>query len=348
MSKAKVFTGVDLIKLFSAFGVIAIHTYLPFFNILGRLGVPFFAIVSSFFFFKKFNKTKKWTIQKSILLNFCKRIFLLYFTWQCIYIPLSIINIRKFLLKFSGIDVKTVLTGIVYFFFPALYNSKNINVTFDLNGWGPSWYLLAVMVGIPAFVLLLKIFNSNKLVIGFICVCLEVYFILANEFGYVSHFSPLLTHTFVRLFIYFFIGYILAIKYEKGIIKVKRKKNLFFILVLMIFLFVIENIVVHTFGGIYTSEEVITTVPTSIVLSLLSFNWNPEITNSVHIRNLSTFLYCIQIWPIAIIEKIFTILGLSDQYVMLFLLVVTVSIILYYVYIHLLKKNGQSLLKYMI
>ena len=46
----KVYTGVDLIKLIAALCIVAIHTGMPFFNVLGRLGVPFFTIVTSFFF----------------------------------------------------------------------------------------------------------------------------------------------------------------------------------------------------------------------------------------------------------------------------------------------------------
>ncbi|MGX5165336.1 acyltransferase family protein [Limosilactobacillus reuteri] len=348
MNNSKVFTGVDIVKLASAIGVISIHTTLPFFNILGRLGVPFFAIVSSFFFFKKFNCVKEWTMQKNVIFNFCKRIFLLYFVWQCFYIPLAIVKIKSFLSKLNYIDIKTIFTSIIYFFFPALYNSKNIDVTYDLNGWGPSWYLLAVMIGIPMFVIFLKIFNSNKLIIGSICVCLEIYFILSNEFGFISHFSPLMTHTFIRLFIYFFIGYIFALEYKKGKISLNKKKTLYFTFIIMLSLFIIENILIHHFGGKYTSEEVITTVPTSILLSLVAFNWNPQIDKSIHLRNLSTFLYCVQVWPITVIRKTLSILGLTGLYFIQFMFVISISILLYYIYIFFQKKYKQSLLQFMV
>ncbi len=50
----KEYTGVDIFKICAAFGVIAIHTDMPFLKVVGRLSVPFFAIISSFFFFKHF------------------------------------------------------------------------------------------------------------------------------------------------------------------------------------------------------------------------------------------------------------------------------------------------------
>ena len=52
MKNKKLYTGVDIFKLIAAFGVVAINTGVDFFNILGRLGVPFFVMISSFFFFK--------------------------------------------------------------------------------------------------------------------------------------------------------------------------------------------------------------------------------------------------------------------------------------------------------
>ena len=50
----KVYTGVDVFKLLAAIGVVSIHTYFPFLEILGRVGVPFFVIISSFLFFYEY------------------------------------------------------------------------------------------------------------------------------------------------------------------------------------------------------------------------------------------------------------------------------------------------------
>ena len=349
MSKNKIFTGVDLVKMFAAIGVVAIHTNLPFFNILGRLGVPFFAIVSSVFFFNKFNKVSTWNMQIKILFNFIKRIFLLYFIWQCLYIPLSALEIKKFLSQYGNINIHSILICILYFFFPALYNSKNVDVTFDLNGWGPSWYLLAVMVGIPIFVFCLKIFKSNKWVLGIICICLEIYFILVNEFEFIFKISPLLTHTFIRLFIYFFIGYIFSLYFSKVNLNNKYKIRLGILALLMLFLFMLENIIIHYIGGIYTSEEVITTVPTSVLLSLVSFNWNPHISNSIHIRNISTFLYCVQIWPLVIMQRVLEIYHLGNvSHLILFVTVMIISTMLYLVYAFLRRKGKFKFLKFMV
>ena len=89
----KIFTGIDVFKCIAALGVVVIHTRVPFFNILGRLGVPFFAIVSGMFFFKKYLSFNSNYERKLYLLKYTRRIFLLYLTWQLIYLPFVIKNI---------------------------------------------------------------------------------------------------------------------------------------------------------------------------------------------------------------------------------------------------------------
>lgn len=58
----------------------------------------------------------------------------------------------KIMQKLGEIDLKNILIYIGYFFLPAITNSKGINISYDANGWVTSWYLLAVIIGIPFFV----------------------------------------------------------------------------------------------------------------------------------------------------------------------------------------------------
>ena len=53
----RVYTGVDIFKVFAAMGVVAIHSDATILNTIGRLGVPFFAIISSFFLQSAINKS---------------------------------------------------------------------------------------------------------------------------------------------------------------------------------------------------------------------------------------------------------------------------------------------------
>lgn len=91
--KSKLYTGVDWFKLFAAFLVVAVHSNLLFFKTIGRLAVPFFVIISSFFFFKKYLYLEDGA-KKERLWNFEKRIFLLLFWWDILYLPLALNNLR--------------------------------------------------------------------------------------------------------------------------------------------------------------------------------------------------------------------------------------------------------------
>ena len=191
MISKRIYTGFDLVKLIAAICIIAIHTRAPFFNIIGRLGVPFFAIVSSILFFNHYQRLIKCEEKKDYLLKFCRRIFLLYITWQVIYIPIAIRQFRVIMASLKGTGFKNLLVYFLDFFFPAVYNSQGVDLTQDANGWGPSWYLLASIIAMPVLVGLLRLFKQHVLPVFIICILVEIYIILADEFSDWTHLSPI-------------------------------------------------------------------------------------------------------------------------------------------------------------
>ena len=70
----RLYKGIDVFKLTAALGVVAIHTEIKFFDILGRLGVPFFVIISSFFFFKHYFRLSSSIQQKNYINKFLVRL----------------------------------------------------------------------------------------------------------------------------------------------------------------------------------------------------------------------------------------------------------------------------------
>ena len=68
----------------------------------------------------------------------------------------------------------------------------------------------------------------------------------------------------------------------------------------LLFLFLIENLVIKMTGGIINSEEVFTTAPTALAGSLVAIRWQPNIGDTINIRNFSTFLYCAQQWGLVV------------------------------------------------
>lgn len=238
----KIYKGIDVFKLFAAIGVVAIHANLVFFKTLGRMGVPFFVIISSFFFFRKYIDLDSQN-QKQRLIIFEKRILYLFLCWEVFYIPLALKNLANFI-QDKGFSLRTLASYIYHFLFAAAST---------VNGWGPSWYLIAMMIGLIVFIFLLRIFKSNLWIIGIICVLVEVYYILANEFAMYTHFNDIGTHGFPRLLIYIFIGYLIA-EMQTSI----TSKSLNFYLALFLIslaLFAIENMIIWKLGGSSNSRK---------------------------------------------------------------------------------------------
>ncbi|MEY8441481.1 acyltransferase [Lactobacillaceae bacterium 24-114] len=346
MTSKRIYTGFDLIKLIAAVGIIAIHTHAPFLNVAGRLGVPFFAIVSGFLFFNHYQQLTNAEEQRSYLRKFCKRIFFLYAIWQVIYIPIAIHQFRVIMASLKGFSVKNLMIYVIDFIFPAVYNAQGVDLTKDANGWGPSWYLLASIVAMPVFIFLLKIFRNHVIPVLLLCLFIEIFIILSDEFGSITHLEPIFNHTFLRLLIYFCLGYIL-VKYNEQIKAWPQQRSIVFF-ALLFCLFFAENLLVHFYSGTYTTEEIITTVPTGFMLAVVAINFQPKLTHPVQVRNLSTFLYCFQIWPIVVLEKLLEIVSLKGQYILLFILVMLVSLVAAYIYEWLCKRFNWGFLKYMV
>ena len=202
----KLYKGIDTFKLIAALGVVAIHTEIKFFDILGRMGVPFFVIISSFFFFKHYFRLNKNIQRKNYIKKFLVRLGLLFLTWEVFYIPLAL----KEFLKISSkkIEVKSLLLYIFDFFYPVPSNA---------NGWGPSWYLIAMFMALPIFIGVFYLLRKNLIVLGILCIIIEFYFVCANGYGYLTHWSTLGTYGFPRVMIYIYLGMLFA--------KVKDKIN---------------------------------------------------------------------------------------------------------------------------
>lgn len=344
MTSKRTYTGFDSIKLLAAVAIIGIHTGAPFLNVIGRLGGPFFAIVSSVLFFNHYQKLATGKLQFAYLKKFCKRIFLLYIAWQILYLPIAIRQFKVVMTSLGGVDGKNILVYLLDFLFPAVYNSQGIDLTQDANGWGPSWYLLASIVAMPVLVFLLKLFRQR--VVFFLCLLIEGYIVLADEFGKVTHLDPIVNHTFLRLLIYFCLGYLIVKSYQT--ISTWHQKQVIWLLMLFLILFFIENLLVYHYKGNFDTEEVITTVPTGFLLAVVAMKFQPTLRYPVRVRNLSTFLYCFQIWPIVIMRKGFEILGWTTHGLGLFIIVLLIALIVAYLYERMRRRYEWRFLRYLV
>lgn len=337
MNVKKLYKGIDIFKLVAALGVVTIHTGIKFFDILGRLGVPFFVIVSSFFFFKYYFRLNNSIQRKNYIKKFLVRLGLLFLTWEVFYIPFAII---KFMMINNGtITIKSVLLYIFDFFYP---------VPSSANGWGTSWYLIAMFMALPIFIGVFYLLRKNLIILGILCVIIEFYFICANGYGYLTHWSTLGTYGFPRVMIYIYIGMLFA-KFKDKINDYSFKRYLWIFGALLV-LFLIENFVIKISGGIINSEEVFTTAPTALAGSLVAIRWQPNIGNTINIRNFSTFLYCAQQWGLVIWGKFMHITNIKFLGINLigFVFIVVSSYIFYLLYKWIKIKTQWKFWSYMV
>lgn len=340
MAKSRVYKGIDIYKLILAMGIVALHASVKFLDTLGRLGVPFFTIVSSFLFFKKYLSLTK-NARSFYLRKWSKRVLFLYIAWEFVYLP-SIIRTMVSVFK-NGINLKITTLWLFHYFFPATFIHGH---TINSNGWGPSWYLLAILFGIPVCA---KLFLLNKsklsdLVIGLFMVMVEIYFILCSEFFNITKLSPLLIHTAVRLMPYFFIGYLCAKHLEKLL-----KINYIYILTLIfLILFLIENLLCYIYTNRPINEEIITTVPTCSLLFFSSLKCKPVIANTVYIREMSTFIYCFQWWPLFILNQLVKENLLPNYHFVIFMITSIACILGYLVYSKIRKQTKYNFWKYFV
>lgn len=251
---------------------------------------------------------------------------ILILSWQNIYLPLAVEYFKRLVIEGNV----SIFKYIYYFVYPG-YTSA--------NGWCQSWYLIAMLMGLPVFMGIYKICFKKVNLLILVCSVIEIYYILANEFSFLTHLPVWGTLYFPRLLIYILIGFILS----KNISKIEKFNISRVLLYLIIFfcMFMLENYLVKVNGGLINSEEVITTVPTSIALVLFSLKYVPTIKmNVIKVRNCSTFIYCAQKYPLQVFLKIMKVFYLNTflEHIVLFGSVCVISIFLFLIYYHFNKK----------
>lgn len=199
---------------------------------------------------------------------------------------------------------------------------------------------------LPIFIGVFYLLRKNLIVLGILCVIIEFYFICANGYGYLTHWSTLGTYGFPRVMIYIYLGMLFAKVRDK--INDYSLKRYLWIFGALLFLFLIENLVIKMTGGIINSEEVFTTAPTALAGSLVAIRWQPNIGDTINIRNFSTFLYCAQQWGLVVWGKfmhVFSFLGINMAE---FVFVVVRSYIFYLLYRWVKAKTQWRFWSYMI
>lgn len=233
---------IDILKFFFSICIIAIHTGLlydtnPTVNwylthMILRLAVPFFFIISGFFYGRKILKDKSKI--DDITKSYIKRLLYPLIFWLLIGLPFSIMN------TYDGSIMSTILHIIQkILFYP----------------WGALWYILALII---AVVILSKFYKSNRfyfpILIGFL---LYTFALISNSYYFIIIDRPLIkkiVDLYMKLFIsgrngifvgifYVSLGVILS-KLQKERKLLTKKENIIG-LIITYFVYIIEIYIVN-------------------------------------------------------------------------------------------------------
>ncbi len=278
------YNAIDIAKLIASIIVIFVHTY-PFYeafptigfissNILGRMVVPFFLVVSGFFFEQYFNYDKtKYT-------NYLNKLIKLYLFWSLIALPSGYL----FAMQYFSINPFSILAGIAI---GLLYTGIYYHL----------WYMPALIF---AIIFYHKVYNKIKLnyllIIFFILYIIglsETYFELVSLTAlkpiFDTYFSIFFTTRNAIFFTTFF--FLLGVKIYQSKVYL-NKKNVSVKLILSLTFLIIEAFSVRHFKLAIDYNMYLMMIPFQYYFIVFLLNLNIKFNlNYQSIRKYSTLFY---------------------------------------------------------
>ena len=342
--KNKVYNGLDVLKVLAAIGIVAVHTGATGINTLGRLGVPFFAIVSSMLFFSKYEQMGR-VQQSKYLIHFIKRIGTLFLCWQVFYLPSAAIYLVHDMHQYGTENGS--LQFIRHFIFPPLPLT---------NGWGQSWYLIGMLIGMPLFILILK--ALKQVITGVLCLLLYLFYVVYctgyhfwNGLHYLPHwlvyfFGTVGSRSFPILLIFIFLGLTIVqkIKYINSL----TTKLATQIMLIALVGYSLENLILLKQIGEIDNVMVLMTGPASFMLAVFGMKWQVKLKNGLFWRRFSTFLYCIHIGIIHCFDVVKIILQVQLNAFFVMTITIIISYLVYLLFNYLLEKRKWHWLKWLV
>lgn len=335
---------IDLIKLISAYAVVAIHAELlgDFIYPYVRLAVPIFFICTGYFTFIKLDsistkKEKIATYKKTV-----KRYLALYLFWFTIMLPYTV-YVRGYYKKSSYAFLKEFIKDFVF------------GSTFRA-----SWYIMACIIGISIIFRLSFIMNNRTIIIVtlpfyiFATFCSELqmfykeYPMIDSVIQKIISATGLPYTNFMVSLIYIVIGReIVTLGTEK--IKNNRYKYLIFSILSAILLFAEYNFLSYKNYLVFNCDCYFSLVICSSFIVLFALGSEQAVPYAKTIRKISTITYFIHIPMISVYKIIFKVLKITDiNNVLLFITVVVSSFIISNVIIYLREKKRLKILMYAI
>lgn len=333
---------IDLIKLISAYAVVAIHSEFMG-NLIypyARLAVPIFFICTGYFAFTKLDsivsKNEKIYTYKKII----KRYLLLYLFWFSVMLPYTI--------YVRGYHKKSFYTFLKEFIKDLIFGST----------FRASWYIMACVIGI-SIIFGLSFKMSNKAILSvtlpcymFATFCSELQ-LFYKEYPIIDTIIKKIIEStgspytnFVISLIYITIGREIS---SLGIEKIKNNRNKYLASAILSFILLISeyNLLSNTEYLVYNCDCYFSLVICSSYIVLFALGSSAIVPYANTLRKVSTITYFIHIPIISFCKIIFKIFKVTDKNnISLFMLVIILSFVISNVIISLQEKKKIKILMY--
>lgn len=269
----------DMLKLILAIFVVAIHTtgFEILFPIL-RCAVPLFFMLSSYFFFSKYDNTDDIYEQRDVLFKYIKRNLQLYTFWFIVLLPFTLVHRGYLNESFFDVIVKLLYSTLLSSTFPA------------------SWYIIASVIGVSLVIYMGKIVSSRISLA--ICVLVYCVCVLTSNYGedILNPYCPY--NSFPVSLIWIWLGRFIAQNRER--IKSLNYYRLILYFAGCLFLLYIEFFIISHFQLAIANDCYFFLIPTCFIFLIIFGKTKINFSPKPFMRKASTIIYCTHI-PIAVI-----------------------------------------------
>lgn len=276
-----------------AYLIIALHTISPdgvgfYLKLIGRVGVPIFAICSGFLIANQIQESTK--ENNKYIFKYCFRLLFLEAMWSIPYL---------------------LLDHDIYFATNAWYKDVySIIVVFWKRGISMHmWYLSALVVCV--LILYILIPRVNKRFILIISSCLYVFCLFGDNYyglikdtviaavidGYIARFGNV-WNSFMSILLFVYMGVLLREKWEQKSLPHLSTKMIVFVL----FLFYVENTILHISEISLDNSASITLIPLSIGIIILGLQLSNKIKKPLPFVRASMYIYLVHVFVIRIVD----------------------------------------------
>ena len=332
---------LDLLKMVLILMVLAIHAPLSTGISMGgidlaipifRMAVPLFFLMSSYFFFGKYQRCDG-EGRRVALLKFIKRNLFLYLIWFVICLPVTVY------LKWDWWFGGGLLKGCVCFF---------LNVFFG-GTFFASWFIMALVIATAGAVFLSRKFGNRMLLfvgiamyaVAIFSSCYSPVIAGIRESPLTRGFVLLAPNSFLSAFVWVVMGKIVA---EKGY-KASRLTGILAVVSMM--LYFAEAIFVARFVGRTACDCYVSLMPVCFSAFVFLKNVSVSIPYSKVLRSMSTVFYVLHGSAFVVIAIVLGRVGVADpRHIIKYLLGCVVCILAFLILRFLSRMEKLSWLKY--